>query len=146
MKSSFDLADFRRKGRLHDAFATVITNARDKLESRVLELQQIFEFYDETGQGEINREKFGHMLADITSGDNDAGDLKITEADVDLFVQALDADGDRMIGQTEFTDYMLRGMAMTPDEREKFARRSQMHAKLNRFVENILWRLEAEEL
>ena len=146
MKSSFDLADFRRKGRLHDAFATVITNARDKLESRVLELQQIFEFYDDTGQGEINREKFGHMLADITSGDTDAGDLKITEADVDLFVQALDADGDRMIGQTEFTDYMLRGMAMTPDEREKFARRSQMHAKLNRFVENILWRLEAEEL
>eukprot|EP00945_MAST-04E_sp_MAST-4E-sp1_P004843 g4843.t1 len=66
--------------------------------------------------------------------------------DVELFVKALDADGDNMIGQTEFIDYMLRGMAMTPDERSKFARRSQMHAKLNRFVENILWRLDAEEL
>jgi len=63
-----------------------------------------------------------------------------------LFVQALDADGDEMIGQTELTDYMLRGMAMSNEEREKFSRRSQMHAKLNRFVENILWRLDAEEL
>ena len=82
------------------------------------------------------------MAAEDVNGDG----VKVTAEDVELFVKALDADGDNMIGQTEFIDYMLRGMAMTPDERSKFARRSQMHAKLNRFVENILWRLDAEEL
>ena len=86
------------------------------------------------------------MLTDITAEDVNGDGVEVTAEDVELFVKALDADGDNMIGQTEFIDYMLRGMAMTPDERSKFARRSQMHAKLNRFVENILWRLDAEEL
>ena len=146
LKSTVQMQNYRRKGRLHDAFATVLTNAKDKLESRVLELQQIFEFYDSNSRGEINRDQFGNMLTDITAEDVNGDGVEVTAEDVELFVKALDADGDNMIGQTEFIDYMLRGMAMTPDERSKFARRSQMHAKLNRFVENILWRLDAEEL
>ena len=152
MKSSNDLNEYREKGKLHQAFAIVISNAKDKLESRVLELQQIFEFYDNSGKGEINKEQFGHMLEDITADaesdddEDEENDTHIRKTDVDMFIKALDKDGDGMVGQTEFLDYMLRGMSMTEAERKKFAKRSTMHGKLNRFVENILHRLDAEEL
>merc|ERR1711907_333427 len=151
MKSENELTEYRKQGKLHQAFAIVILNAKDKLDSRVLELQQIFEFYDTGGAGEINKEQFGHMLEDITadeeSDEDDAeNDTHIHKTDVDMFIKALDSDADGMVGQTEFLDYMLRGMSLTEAEREKFAAKSTMHAKLNRFVGNILHRLDAEEL
>lgn len=151
MKSENELKEYREQGKLHQAFAIVILNAKDKLDSRVLELQQIFEFYDTGGVGEINKEQFGHMLEDITAGDDSdeedsENDTHIHKTDVDMFIRAIDSDGDGMVGQTEFLDYMLRGMSLTEAERKKFAAKSTMHAKLNRFVENILHRLDADEL
>ena len=91
----------------------------------MLELQQIFEFYDTRGNGEINKEQFGHMLEDITADEDfDEDDVEnnahIQKTDVDMFIKALDSDGDGMVGQTEFLDYMLRGMSLTEAEERNF--------------------------
>ena len=84
------------------------------------------------------------MLEDITADaesdddEDEENDTHIRKTDVDMFIKALDKDGDGMVGQTEFLDYMLRGMSMTEAERKKFAKRSTMHGKLNRFVDLVV--------
>jgi hypothetical protein len=62
---------------------------------------------------------------------------------MDLFIAAMDANGDGRLGKEEFLDYCMRGMNMRPSQRIKFAKRSAMHAKLQTFVWNILQRIES---
>jgi hypothetical protein len=67
---------------------------------------------------------------------------ELTTEDLEMFIAAMDANGDGKLGRDEFLDYCMRGMNMRPKQRKKFSKRSPMHAKLQLFITNILKRIE----
>merc|ERR1712216_464108 len=140
------------------------------LSARRVELGNIFDVYDTSGDGSIDGKELMVLLRDIapgtsedtgsagsgaenpqnadgiSGGGDEAGIVDanaVTQDDMDLFIAAMDANGDGRLGKEEFLDYCMRGMNMRPSQRKKFAKRSPMHAKLQTFVWNILQRIES---
>ncbi len=60
-----------------------------------------------------------------------------TAADAVEIHRALDADGDNTISQHEWTAWLLRGAALSYQERSKFSAKSDLHDRMTNFLEAV---------
>jgi Ca2+-binding EF-hand superfamily protein len=140
------------------------------LRARGQELGNIFDAYDADGSAAMSASELKVLLDDIAENgaggvsghgsqsdgnpqaDDDDGEherraasaVVLSEEDLEMFIAAMDANGDGRLGRDEFLDYCMRGMNMRSKQRKKFAKRSPMHAKLQLFIANILKRIEEQ--
>jgi Ca2+-binding EF-hand superfamily protein len=166
-----ELAENPELGNGYRAAVELVRRSSALLNARRVELANIFDAYDTSGDGSIDAKELMVLLRDIApdnsedkgaagggadnpqnadgtggeeGGSAGAADTNaVTQDDMDLFIAAMDANGDGRLGKEEFLDYCMRGMNMRPSQRKKFAKRSPMHAKLQTFVWNILQQIES---
>ena len=135
-------------GNIFDAYDADASAAMSASELKVL-LDDIAEngASDGSGVSGYGSQTDGNPQADDDDGGEQerralASAVVLSEEDLEMFIAAMDANGDGRLGRDEFLDYCMRGMNMRSKQRKKFAKRSPMHAKLQLFIANILKRIE----
>ena len=137
-------------GNIFDAYDADASAAMSASELKVL-LDDIAENGASDGSG-VSGYGYGSQTDGNPQADDDDGGeqerralasaVLLSEGDLEMFIAAMDANGDGRLGRDEFLDYCMRGMNMRSKQRKKFAKRSPMHAKLQLFIANILKRIE----
>ena len=154
----------------------LVNRSNTLLNTRRMELGNIFDAYDADGSAAMSSNELQVLLEDITkdgeggrsrsgsdsnpqadeededqNNTNESKETKesssfaaISLEELELFIAAMDSNGDGKLGRDEFLDYCMRGMNMTKKQRKSFSKRSVMHSKLQLFVNNILKRIEQQ--
>ena len=123
-----------------------IKDAKSKQDEGVQQIRNVFQEFAAQSDGNPQAEEDeGDPNASYVNTNQTANVTKtneLTTEDLEMFIAAMDANGDGKLGRDEFLDYCMRGMNMRPKQRKKFSKRSPMHAKLQLFITNILKRIE----
>ena len=131
---------FSKRSGMHFKIMRVISITELAIQKRVRAVHRLFLKYDSRGIDELNTANIGAMIRGTIN-------VEVTDEELNLFVTALDSDGDGSILFDELLHFFLKGLAQSEEKRKGFAARSPFHAKLDMFMGWILeqeWKAEEE--
>jgi Ca2+-binding EF-hand superfamily protein len=98
----------------------------------------IFHRVDTDMSGYIDADELLTLLDHLTDELNIQSDLpQITIEEAAFFIESMDADGNEVIDEKEFCDFMVHGMSTSPAARKYFKERSSLHHKLCLLIEGL---------
>ncbi len=98
----------------------------------------IFHRVDTDMSGFIDAEELVELLETLTEELDVGSELpEITVEEAAFFIESMDADGNEVIDEKEFCDFMVHGMSTTPAARERFKARSSLHHKLMQVIDGL---------
>ena len=100
-------------------------------------LQMLFNQFDTDHSGNIDKNELKAMMIDLPLRFYVDPDTVPTPDDVDIVMNALDADASGEIDFEEWKNWVLGNRGMSTKQRAKFAAQSQSHFRLNGFVATL---------
>lgn len=98
----------------------------------------LFNQFDTDHSGNIDQNELKAMMIDLPLRFYVDPDTIPTSDDVEIVMNALDADNSGEIDFDEWNDWILGNRSMSSKQRQKFASQSKSHFRLNSFVETIV--------
>jgi len=95
-------------------------------------LRALFRNYDEK-TGTLHADALRELMLDFAADSKD-GSLEATMEECNMFVRAMDRDGDGSISEDELVLFFQKGYSLTENKRIKFSQRSAMHSKMMRVI------------
>ena len=90
-------------------------------------LQSHFRNYCSTPYGRnLTRDQFEAMMTDFS---NRVGFQKVTDIEINSFMEAMDTDGNGLLDEDEWIEFMLKGFKLDEAAASAFGNRSSMHEK-----------------
>ena len=114
---------FSERSPMHGKIWRVFCILKLQLEHRTHSIHSLFSKYA-SDKGHLERSGLQAILQHIQVSP------PATEAQLDLFVNALDSDGDGCISQDEMMTFCINGISQSDTKRKAFAARSTFHAHL----------------
>ena len=104
-------------------------------------LATLFDSYDSGRGGSLAANKFKTMCLDVLAKAKSVPDAAVkqfnTANDVDIVVAALDMDGDGAVQKDEFVSWIASGLQRSANDRQKFAKKNKLNARLEMFLSAV---------
>ena len=98
----------------------------------------IFHRVDTDMSGYIDADELVLLLEQLTADLKIKSDRpQITIEEAAFFIESMDADGNNVIDEKEFCNFMVHGMSTSPAARKHFKERSALHHKLCLLIEGL---------
>ena len=121
----------------HKEHAAANATAASILEKRAA-CRAIFHRVDTDRSGYIDAGELVNLLENLTKELNIASNRsEISVEEARFFISSMDADGNHVIDEKEFCDFMVHGMSTSPSARLHFKERSALHSKLVILIEGL---------
>ena len=100
-------------------------------------LHGLFSEFDVDGSGEIALDELKMMLQDLPTRVTMASDLVFSDNDAERILEAFDEDGNGLVEEAEWSQWIQDGLKRSAEDRESFASMSPLAGKLTAFLNAI---------
>jgi Ca2+-binding EF-hand superfamily protein len=117
---------------------TLASQAGASVSEKRAACRAIFHRVDTDMSGYIDADELLVLLGELTDDLNIKSDLPdITIEEATFFIESMDVDGNEVIDEKEFCDFMVHGLCTSPMARQHFKARSALHHKLCLLIEGL---------
>ena len=100
-------------------------------------IHTLFDEFDKDGNKHIDVDELEMLLTDICERGHATLTSPFSKEDVSNVLKTLDSDGNGTVEEEEFVQWVLAGMAITVEQRQKFANKAPLAKKCNQFLTAI---------
>ena len=97
-------------------------------------LHGIFESYDDDANHNLDLEELQILVNEIINKGRVVLNSPYTRKDLNALMKAFDADGNGTVDETEFIDWLMKGMSQTEKDRRAFKNSGELAYKLDTFL------------
>ena len=101
------------------------------------ELRRVYRHFDADSDGMVDKEEVKRMM-DHATRTYSGMEMPSAETDADEFVKLLDTDGDGVISEAEFVQFLEKYRGFDHDQREEFGRQNESDRKIGAFVQKLI--------